>query len=983
MNTIKFLKAICLVLLVLGALRGSAAGQNERGQTATAKNEPSRQPILRIETGMHTAPIYRIGVDAANRFLVTASVDKTVRVWELPSGRLLRTIRVPIGAGFEGKLFAVAISPDGSTIAAGGYTGYEWEKTYSIYLFDRESGRLIRRLGGLPDGVAHLVYSPDGQYLAATLGGKNGVRVFSAVAYGPSGEDKAYGDGSTGADFDRSGRLVTTSYDGFIRIYTTSVNGSLRLVAKTKAKGGQRPDSVKFSPDGTHVAVGFADPSKGVAVLQSSDLAPLFAPDTTGLNRINRNYSLNYVAWSADGGTLYAGGILNDANVTQFIRAWVDGGRGGYRDIAAAAGGGIISHILPLRDGGIIYGAANPAFGVIDASDTRQLLTTVAIANYMGLGQGFLLSPDGTGVGFAYKLLGQSPARFSFADRKLDTAPAGGLNWLPPKTEDSNIRVTELFNTYTPKLNGTPLKFEQHEWSRSLALAPDKSAFLLGTQLYLRLFHRGGAERWKVEGPGDALAVNISSDGKLAGAAFDDGTIRWYRMTDGKELLAFFPHADRKRWVLWTPQGYYDAAPGAEDLIGWHVNNGKEQAADFFPVSRFRSVYYRPDVISRVLTVGDEAEALRLADTEAGRKRQETEVLKRLPPVVSIIAPSEGAEVSSTTVTVRYEARTPSGEPVTAAWALVDGRPVSDVRGQGVKPAAGQSLQVTIPERDCEIAVIAENKFAASVPAVVRLRWRGRTVAEEFVVKPKLYVLAVGVSKYANPNVQQLNFAAKDARDFAAAWQRQKGGLYQDVIVKVLADEQATKDSVLDGFEWILRQTTSKDVAMILLAGHGDNDAYGDYFFCPHGIDPDKTLRTGVPFTEIKKTVERLAGKVVVFVDTCHSGNVFGTMARRGSPDIVGMVNELSSAENGAVVFAASTGRQFSYERAEWNNGAFTKAVLEGVGGGADFKRVGKITVNMLDAFISERVKELTGGKQTPTTTKPKTVPDFPIAVKQ
>jgi hypothetical protein len=37
----------------------------------------------------------------------------------------------------------------------------------------------------------------------------------------------------------------------------------------------------------------------------------------------------------------------------------------------------------------------------------------------------------------------------------------------------------------------------------------------------------------------------------------------------------------------------------------------------------------------------------------------------------------------------------------------------------------------------------------------------------------------------------------------------------------------------------------------------------------------------------------------------------------------------------------------------------------------------------MLDLYISERVKELSGDKQTPTTAKPNTVPDFPIAVKR
>ena len=53
-------------------------------------------------------------------------------------------------------------------------------------------------------------------------------------------------------------------------------------------------------------------------------------------------------------------------------------------------------------------------------------------------------------------------------------------------------------------------------------------------------------------------------------------------------MLAFFVDVEKKRWILWTPNGYYDAAPGAEDLIGWHVNRGPDKAADFFPLSRFR-----------------------------------------------------------------------------------------------------------------------------------------------------------------------------------------------------------------------------------------------------------------------------------------------------------------------------------------------------------------------------------------------------------
>jgi hypothetical protein len=183
--------------------------------------------------------------------------------------------------------------------------------------------------------------------------------------------------------------------------------------------------------------------------------------------------------------------MAQDTNNNNFIRAWADSGRGSYRDIAASAN--TIMHILPLRDGGIVYGAYG-SFGVIDANGKRQLFTTAAIADYTGLLQSFLLAPDATGVSFAYQRFRRSLGRFSLADRKLDGASPGTATWRPPETEDSNLRVTDWKYTYTPKLNGTPLKLEPYEFSRSLALAPGRSAFLLGTGYLLRLFDRNGAE---------------------------------------------------------------------------------------------------------------------------------------------------------------------------------------------------------------------------------------------------------------------------------------------------------------------------------------------------------------------------------------------------------------------------------------------------------------------------------------------------------
>ena len=87
------------------------------------------------------------------------------------------------------------------------------------------------------------------------------------------------------------------------------------------------------------------------------------------------------------------------------------------------------------------------------------------------------------------------------------------------------------------------------------------------------------------------------------------------------------------------------------------------------------------------------------------------------------------------------------------------------------------------------------------------------------------------MSKYEDKNLT-LQFAAKDANDFAESILKQKGGLYRDVVVKVLTDEKATKDEIMDGFDWISKETTSKDIAIIFLAGHGVNEKGESITFC-------------------------------------------------------------------------------------------------------------------------------------------------------
>jgi hypothetical protein len=88
--------------------------------------------------------------------------------------------------------------------------------------------------------------------------------------------------------------------------------------------------------------------------------------------------------------------------------------------------------------------------------------------------------------------------------------------------------------------------------------------------------------------------------------------------------------------------------------------------------------------------------------------------------------------------------------------------------------------------------------------------------------------------------------------------------------------------------------------------------------------------------------------------------------------------NQLKAAENGIVVYTSSTGNELSLEADD--NGAFTKAVVEGLRGAAARPEVPAIMISDLEGYVSRRVRDLTKGKQKPMMAMPKTVEDFPIA---
>ena len=237
-----------------------------------------------------------------------------------------------------------------------------------------------------------------------------------------------------------------------------------------------------------------------------------------------------------------------------------------------------------------------------------------------------------------------------------------------------------------------------------------------------------------------------------------------------------------------------------------------------------------------------------------------------------------------------------------------------------------------------------------------------------------------------NADYNNIHFGARDAESLAEVLKTQKGGLFADVQTKVVVD--ATQHNVFDGLEWLKQAATSRDLAIVFWSGHGFLDPKQKFWFLTREADIQQLRATAVSKDDLLEYVAELPGKKVLFIDACHSGAAMsaGSRAVEATPDMNKVVNDFSTAGSGLVVFAASTGTETAKEDEKWDrHGAFTKALIEAIGEGkASISAIdpsGRITTAMLEFYLDERVKDLTGGAQHPVMNRPELLPDFPLAL--
>ena len=470
-------------------------------------------------------------------------------------------------------------------------------------------------------------------------------------------------------------------------------------------------------------------------------------------------------------------------------------------------------------------------------------------------------------------------------------------------------------------------------------------------------------------------------------------------------LLNFFFTRDGEDFVAWTDEGYYTASPGGEDLIGWHTNRGIDKPAQFAAASQYARVFNRPDVIEHVLTARSTAKALEMA-AEANRTRVGPLVDVRRDqdrlavPKIHVAKPQRDSRVSGDTVRLTGHVEPTGTLPITDVRITVNKRPVSVTKGVGVRPAGGTDgkpglvpfeLDVPLLPGVNLIEVVASTAFVTSEPTGVEVLRESDTLA-----KPTLHILGIAVAEYAERRLR-LDFPDDDIRGTVAVLETQKGRLYEDVVVKTLIDADVTDRNIRRALADLQKRVRQQDVAVVIISGHGYSHVDHSFYFCPYDFDSAEPAITGFKFSDLTEPLAQLRGKVLLMIDTCHSGGAIEAPRTRRAKSIHTAVDlaiqQLTSVESGVVVMTSSTGDELSFEDDAWGHGAFALSVIEALSGNrkgpvskvklpADLNLDRLLELTELDAYVNARVRELTDGQQRPLTERGR-IPSFPLALSE
>lgn len=271
----------------------------------------------------------------------------------------------------------------------------------------------------------------------------------------------------------------------------------------------------------------------------------------------------------------------------------------------------------------------------------------------------------------------------------------------------------------------------------------------------------------------------------------------------------------------------------------------------------------------------------------------------------------------------------------------------------------------------------------------------------------KTHLIVIGADKYQQ-NEMNLNFAAKDAGDFADMLTDSNTTVYKLTDSQVnLKQIRLLKDKLL--------QTHTDDRVILFYAGHGILNSELDYYLGTYDIDFAAPDKRGLSYTELETLFDKIPSRNrLMLIDACHSGEVDKSqlaelqLASKNDEKLtvrsfanargikVKKVNKLKKSSvntkpvntkpvdrsfklnkalfsdirkgTGITVISASGSAEFAYEYGELKNGVFTYSLIQGLKEGlADLNNDDAIQITELQHFVKDKVYKLTSGQQQPT----------------
>ncbi len=510
----------------------------------------------------HVGWVTDVAFSPDGRLLATAGKDRTIRLWDLPSGRPVRTLR-----GHAEQINRIAFSPDGRSLASGAGTWLE-RRPGEVQLWDVATGRPgVRPALGQSAVVYALAFRPDGRHLAVAWSQR--LTVFDA-ATGEAVRDARYACGVHDVAYSPDGRrLAVALYDGTVRLLDAATGVERSAFGRHPADVRQ----VAFSPDGRRLA-------------SASYVGTLMAWEVTGerafVGQAHRR-EVNRLVYSPDGARLAT------ASSDGTVKFW-DANPGG--------------ELATLRAHGRCCAAAYSPGG--------QYLAT---AGWDGEVKVWDAEPDRAGQPTGRLVLPVAAVAFSRDSRLV--AAGGGRGH--PRPGRAGLAVWEAATgRQVYALGEGPTPF------RAVAFGPsDRLATDWGAAVKVR-DARSGQEEATLRGhAGRVTGVAFAPDGRLASAS-EDGTIKVWAVAGGPApRFTCVGHDGPALAVAYAPSG--PAAPGLLASAGrdgtvrlWDGATGRQVRRLGGHRGAVVALAFRPDG-GRLATAGQDR-TLRLWDVDTGRQ---------------------------------------------------------------------------------------------------------------------------------------------------------------------------------------------------------------------------------------------------------------------------------------------------------------------------------------------------------------------------